>query len=68
MKISPVLSIFQVRAEMDVTVLVLEWQEALSLRQDDCTLFLVFPLSFGSKEAKADCHGNAGEMGLLVWR
>lgn len=48
MNISPVLSIFQLRAETDFTVL--EWQEALNLRQEGCILVLVFPWSFGWEE------------------
>lgn len=44
MNISPVLSIFQLRAETDFR------QEALNLRQEGCILVLVFPWSFGWEE------------------
>lgn len=67
MKISPVLSIFQVRAEMDVTVLVLEWQEALSLRQDDFVLgvFLEFWQQGGESLRSWKCRRD-GFAGLEI--
>lgn len=50
MNFSPVLSIFRLRTERDFTVL--KWQEALDLRQEDCTSVLAFPWSFSREEAE----------------
>lgn len=54
---------FQLRAQMDVTVSDLEWQEAWSLSQSGYSLFSGSPLSFGSEKEKAYSCDSVGGMG-----
>lgn len=59
---------FQLRAQMDVTVSDLEWQEAWSLSQSGYSLFSGSTLSFGSEKEKAYSCDSVGGMGYTRLR